>query len=73
MLVITRRLDQEIVIGHDIRLKVVGIGGNRVRLGIAAPREVPIQRAEGAVGFDASATASSEADIAARTCVSCAD
>ncbi len=44
MLVITRRLDEEIVIGDDIRLKVVDIAGSRIRLGITAPREVAIRR-----------------------------
>jgi carbon storage regulator len=44
MLVITRRLDEEIVIGDAIRLKVVDIAGNRIRLGITAPREVAIRR-----------------------------
>jgi carbon storage regulator len=48
MLVITRRLDEEIVIGDDIRLKIVDIASSRIRLGITAPREVAIRR----VGLD---------------------
>lgn len=45
MLVLSRELDQEIVAG-DIRIRVVRIEGKKVRLGITAPREVPVDRAE---------------------------
>ncbi len=46
MLVITRKCDQELVIGGGIRLKVLSVKGNRVRLGIDAPREVGVHRSE---------------------------
>ena len=46
MLVLTRKLDESIVIGNDIVIKVVSIAGNQVHLGISAPREVPIYRQE---------------------------
>jgi carbon storage regulator len=46
MLVLSRKLGQEVVIGGQIRLKVVGICGGRVRLGFAAPTDVPIHRGE---------------------------
>ena len=46
MLVLTRKLDESIVIGNDIVIKVVGVAGNQVHLGITAPREVPIYREE---------------------------
>lgn len=46
MLVLTRRLGEEIVIGEGIRLTVVAIHGNKVRLGFAAPENVSILREE---------------------------
>jgi carbon storage regulator len=46
MLVLTRKLNESIVINGDIRITVVGIRGNHVRLGIEAPRSVGIFRDE---------------------------
>ena len=46
MLVLTRKKNQGIVINDDITVSVVEIRGGRVRLGIQAPKEVPIRRAE---------------------------
>ena len=46
MLVLTRKRSQRIAIGDQITVTVLEIGSNRVRLGIEAPREVPIHRLE---------------------------
>jgi carbon storage regulator len=46
MLVLSRRVGEQIVIDDHICLTVVEIKGNRVRLGIAAPEEVRIERLE---------------------------
>ncbi len=46
MLVLTRRRDQSILIGDNVRVTVVEISGNQVRLGIEAPRMVPVLRME---------------------------
>lgn len=46
MLVLTRKLNEEVVIAGNIRLKVLEISGNRVRLGISAPNHVPVIRGE---------------------------
>jgi carbon storage regulator len=46
MLVLSRKPGEEIVIGDNIRLRVVAIRGTRVRLGITAPTEMPILRHE---------------------------
>jgi len=46
MLVLTRKLNQEIVIGDDIRITVVAVGGDQVKLGITAPRSIPVHRSE---------------------------
>ena len=46
MLVLARSLGEEIVIDNDIRIKVISVQGNRVRLGISAPPAVPVDRSE---------------------------
>lgn len=46
MLVLSRKQDEEIVINGDIVIKVVDIRGDKVRLGITAPVEVPVYRRE---------------------------
>lgn len=46
MLVLTRETDQSIMIGNDIEIVVVAVRGGKVRLGINAPRDVPVHRKE---------------------------
>ncbi|KXS41261.1 MULTISPECIES: carbon storage regulator CsrA [unclassified Candidatus Frackibacter] len=46
MLVLTRKNNKSIMIGDEIEIKVVGIEGNQVRLGIDAPRDIDIYRKE---------------------------
>lgn len=46
MLVLGRKIGEEIMIGEDTRLIVLEVRGSTVRLGFVAPREVPIHRAE---------------------------
>jgi carbon storage regulator len=46
MLILTRKVGEIIRIGDDILLTVVGVQGNNVRIGIAAPKEVKILREE---------------------------
>lgn len=46
MLVLSRKLDQEIMIGDDVVIKVVDIQGDKVRLGFEAPRHIQIHRKE---------------------------
>jgi carbon storage regulator len=46
MLVLSRKLDETIVIGDHIRITVVSVRGNQVRLGIEAPAEVKVFREE---------------------------
>lgn len=46
MLVMTRKKDEAIVIDDDIIVSVVEIRGDKVRLGIEAPREMPVHRRE---------------------------
>ena len=46
MLVLTRRVGQEIVIGEDIRITLLEIRGQQVRVGIAAPPSIRVDREE---------------------------
>ena len=46
MLVLTRKSNQSIMIGDDIEVSVLSIMGEKVRIGIQAPREVPVFRKE---------------------------
>ena len=46
MLVLTRKSNQSIMIGDDIEISVLAIMGEKVRLGIEAPRSVPVFRRE---------------------------
>ena len=46
MLVLTRKREQSIVIGENVEIMVLGVSGDKVRLGITAPREVEVFRKE---------------------------
>jgi carbon storage regulator len=46
MLVLSRNIEEKIQIGNDIILEVIDIRGDRVKLGITAPKNVPIMRTE---------------------------
>jgi carbon storage regulator len=46
MLMMTRRAGQKIVLGDDITIEVVEVSGNTVRLGVNAPRSLPVYREE---------------------------
>jgi carbon storage regulator len=46
MLVLTRKPNQSIMIGDDIEVSVLAIMGEKVRIGIQAPRDIPVFRQE---------------------------
>lgn len=46
MLILTRRISESVIIGDDVKITVLGIKGNQVRLGIDAPKEVSVHREE---------------------------
>lgn len=46
MLVLSRRVGEEIVINGNIRITVVAVKGDRVRVGVEAPKDVVVDRAE---------------------------
>ncbi|MEI2703022.1 MAG: carbon storage regulator CsrA [Baekduia sp.] len=46
MLVLTRKANQSVMIGDDVEVTVLAVMGDKVRLGIQAPREIPVFRDE---------------------------
>lgn len=46
MLVVSRKSNESVRINHDITVTVVEIRGDKVRLGIVAPKEIPVHRQE---------------------------
>ena len=46
MLILTRRPVETIYVGDEIKITVLGVAGNQVRFGIAAPRNVIVDRGE---------------------------
>ncbi|SEB89255.1 carbon storage regulator, CsrA [Paramicrobacterium humi] len=67
MLVLTRRIGERVLIGDDVELTVLDVKGDSVRIGVQAPRETRIQRAEivDAVGKENVAAASAGDDVEA--------
>ncbi len=46
MLILTRRVGETLMIGDDVTITVLGVKGNQVRIGINAPKDVPVHREE---------------------------
>ena len=46
MLILTRRPQQVVLIGNDIEIKVLGVTGDHIRIGITAPRDIKVLRQE---------------------------
>ncbi len=46
MLVLSRKIDEVIVIADNIHVRVIAVSGKQIRLGITAPREISVQRKE---------------------------
>ncbi|WP_166980578.1 carbon storage regulator CsrA [Paramicrobacterium fandaimingii] len=67
MLVLTRRIGERVLIGDDVELTVLDVKGDTVRIGVQAPRETRIQRAElvEAVGKENVEAAAAQSDAGA--------
>lgn len=61
MLILTRRAGEQLVIGEDVRLTILGVKGNQVRMGIDAPPEVSVHRLEIYNRIDSEKTSEDEA------------
>ncbi len=46
MLILTRRISESIIIGENVKITVLGVKGNQVRIGIEAPKDVSVHREE---------------------------
>lgn len=46
MLIVTRKVGERLMIGDDITVTVLGVKGNQVRIGLDAPKDVPVHREE---------------------------
>ncbi len=46
MLILTRRISESIIVGDDVKITVLGVKGNQVRLGVDAPKTVSVHREE---------------------------
>jgi carbon storage regulator len=46
MLVFTRKKDESLIIGNEIEVTILGIGGGNVKIGVSAPRHISVHRHE---------------------------
>jgi carbon storage regulator len=46
MLVLSRSTDESVMVGENIEITIIAVRGNKVRLGITAPRSIPVHRKE---------------------------
>ena len=46
MLVLSRKINESIIIGDDIEITIVGIAGRKVRIGVNAPKDISVHRKE---------------------------
>jgi carbon storage regulator len=61
MLVLTRKTNESIMIGDDVEVSVLAVSRDKIRLGITAPREVPVFRKEVYVSIKEEASDAEEA------------
>lgn len=46
MLILTRRIGETLMIGDDTTVTILGVKGNQIRVGVNAPKEMPVHREE---------------------------
>jgi carbon storage regulator len=65
MLIITRRPGEKVMLGDDVVIEVIEVSGSSVRIGIAAPRSIPVYREEiwRAVRDENAAAAQADAEL----------
>lgn len=67
MLVLTRKTNQSIMIGDDIEVSILSVTGDKVRIGIDAPRDVAVFRKEVYEAIDERGTGNAEAEATEAT------
>ena len=72
MLVLSRRVGESVVIGNDVVVTVLEVRGDIIRIGVDAPREVPMHRSEVFEAIEASNKAAAAPDAAAVTALTAA-
>jgi carbon storage regulator len=65
MLVLTRKTNQSIMIGDDVEVSVLAVSRDKIRLGITAPRDVPVFRKEVYLSIQEERANSGERDVGA--------
>ena len=63
MLILTRRINESLVIGDDVTVTILGVKGNHIRIGVDAPRDVSVHREELAHKDDKTPTSRADKDI----------
>ena len=63
MLILTRRINESLVIGDDVTVTILGVKGNHVRVGVDAPRDVSVHREELAHKDNKTPTSGADKDI----------
>lgn len=63
MLVLTRKTNQSIMIGDEIEITVLSVAGDKVRIGIAAPRDVAVFRKEVYAAIDGGTAAGTDEPV----------
>ena len=62
MLILTRRINESLLIGDEITVTILGVKGNQVRIGVDAPRDVSVHREELAQKDDETPTSCTDKD-----------
>ena len=62
MLIITRRPGEKVIVGDDVVIEVIEVSGSSVRIGINAPKSIPVYREEIYSAVKAENTAAASAD-----------
>jgi carbon storage regulator len=65
VLVLSRRVGESVVIGNDVVVTVLEVRGDIIRIGVDAPREVPVHRSEVFAAIEAANKAAAAPDAAA--------